>query len=280
MPVTAFRLILFCLSIVSAAELFAQTGDKRTSQRDSMQQLALQTERRYFEATTAQQKATALLQKAQILKNENQFNAAFQNLKRSDTLVVNDSLFYRLRYETALCAYLSNNFNEAEYQLLQINMLRDTAWRDSCLLLTVLVQLELEKWPESKAGIIRYARQKNIFIDTTDFFSTAKKLGLKSKTKAQRMSMIVPGLGQVYAGKPWRGITSFLLVGGSLTYGVFTFIDGYYISSVLTGTGMAWRFYTGGIRYSGQLVETHNDKRKRAYIDHTKKVLLGKRIYN
>lgn len=280
MHVTVFRLILCFLCVSSAAELTAQnvlapvTPDTAGM---SAGEKVLYYERNYFEAETAAEKGVFLLRKGLVLKNEKEYEDAYIQLKRSDSLQVNDSLFYHLRYETALCAYLSNDFKEAEKQLLRINTLADPAWRDSCEVLRILVMLEREQWAESKRAIIAYKKERPeryYVLDTTKLYSTAKELGLKNKRKAQVMSLVTPGLGQTYAGKPWRGLTSFVLVGGALTYGVFTVIEGYYVSGILTGGGVAWRFYMGGARYAGQLVDARNAKKKREYISHVKTILL------
>lgn len=280
MRAIVFRLTWCFLFASSAAELFAQdgviAGPPDTAGMSPVQHL-LYLERHYFDATTAHEKATLLLEKGRILKKEKDYETAYLQLKRTDSLQVNDTLFYHLRYETALCAYLSNAYEEAEQQLAAVHTLRDTTWRDSCRVLRILVLLEREQWAESKKEIIRYKTEnpeRYYVFDSTKVFGSEKELRLKNRRKAYRMSLFMPGLGQMYAGKPWRGITSFVLVTGALTYGVFTVIDGYYVSGVTTGLGLAIRFYKGGARYAAQLADDYNRKKKREYINEMKALVL------
>lgn len=265
---------------VCAAEAKA-SGDERVSARaDSLlaagrfAEAALEYERAVFSGRTAEAKAQALLQKGRCQKLAGNYAEALRSLKRSDTLAVSERLAYHLRYETALCAYLAENPVEADFQLLQIKRLSDPSWQDSCLLLQILVDLEQERWSESRERIIRYAQQENISIDTLQLADEEKDLGLKSRTKARRLSKVVPGLGQVYAGKPWRGLSSFLLTTGAAAYGVVTVLQGYYITGSLSGLGLTYRFYSGGVRYAGRLAEVHNARAKEAYAGKVRSLLL------
>lgn len=274
------RLTWCFLFVSSAAELAAQDGviaaPPDTAGMTPVQHL-LYLERHYFEATAAHEKATLLLEKGRMLKKEKEYENAYLQLKRSDSLAVNDTLFYHLRYETALCAYLSNDYKEAEKQLATVQTMRDTTWRDSCRVLRILVLLEREQWAESKKEIIRYKTdnpKRYYLFDSTKVFGSEKELHLKDRLKAYRMSLFMPGLGQMYAGKPWRGITNFVLVTGALTYGVITVIDGYYVSGVFTGLGVAFRFYKGGARYAVQLTDEYNRKKKREYVNYVKLLVL------
>ncbi|TND08613.1 MAG: hypothetical protein FD123_2117 [Bacteroidetes bacterium] len=278
-----YRLIFLLLCSVYAGKLFSAAkqpdlfaGADSLCTAGKYNEAALACEKILFLNADPAVRGEALLHKGRCLKAAGNYTEAVRNLKRADTLPLPDSLQYFLRYESALCAYLSSNAAEAAFQLTQIRLMNDSSWRDSCLLLQALVDLEQENWAAAKQHVIRYAQFNHLVIDTTQLIGDEKELKLKSKTKARRLSIIVPGLGQVYAGKPIRGLTSFILVTGSLAYGAWTVLDGYYISGTATGLGLAARFYSGGVRYAGKLADEYNARKIEAYQEKIRARILKK----
>ena len=81
---------------------------------------------------------------------------------------------------------------------------------------------------------------------------------LRSEKTARLISLLVPGLGQLYAGKPGRAISSLLLTGAAGGFAALCFITGYPLEGIFTGAGLFFKFYTGGSRYAGLLASNRN----------------------
>lgn len=276
-----FRLIFVLLWSVIVTEtiaapvpvsLFAK-GDSLCV-RGQYREAALEYERICFRQQDGKVKAEALLRKGRCLKASGDYVQALHTFKRTDTLQLSDSLSYYLHYEAALCAYLASNSAEADFQLLQLHSLSDSAWRDSCLLLQTLVDLEQEHWAESKQHLLRYAELHHLAIDTAKLIGDEKAFHLKDPRKARRLSLFFPGLGQAYAGKPLRGVSSFVLVAGSAAFFGISVSQGYYVSGTFTGLGLFSRFYSGGARYAGRLAEAYNERKTTTYKKEVRELLL------
>ena len=65
-------------------------------------------------------KTEALIQKAECLKQLKRSKEAENCLNRIDLSVLPDSISYKVRHQTALCAYLGGNFTDAESYLTQL----------------------------------------------------------------------------------------------------------------------------------------------------------------
>ncbi len=95
-----------------------------------------------------------------------------------------------------------------------------------------------------------------------------------SLRKAEVLQKLFPGLGQAYAGNKSRALGSLVLQAGSLTYLVSSFLTGHYLSGVLTGGGLWFRFYAGGIRHARSLAEQENLNRVDKHKKHLRKIFF------
>jgi TM2 domain-containing membrane protein YozV len=203
-----------------------------------------------------------LLKKIQCQKYLKHFEDAWQTAQRIDLNAPNDSLQYRLRYEVALTGYLSRHYGEAHGQILQIRFyVRDSSLLSSLDILEILTLNELERWAESKEIFRRYAVRNGMATDVEELYGFLKKKP-KSPEKAQFLSFIMPGVGQMYAGYPKAGIVSIGLQTLALGFGVYHVWHRYYLIGFFTGAGMFQAFYFGGARRAELMAEETNRKRK------------------
>ena len=79
---------------------------------------------------------------------------------------------------------------------------------------------------------------------------------------ALAMSVILPGSGQAYAGKPFDGFISLVLTGGTAGLGVYSFTQGHYFFTFITCVLLFQRFYEGGARYAMKLAQQRTEDRK------------------
>jgi hypothetical protein len=236
----------------------------------------LEYERIYFLDTSASARALALLKKSFCLEQKQDFEGAYANLQRVPLNGLADSLAYGLRYEKILCAYLSADYGNAEYEFQQLDFfVKDTALLDRCLGLRVLVYSELENWNAVGTAFARYAALHHLRTDTLGLEKRIPPRHLRSSQTARILSLFLPGTGQLYCGKPWRALSSVLLQGAAATFAVISIMHGFYFEGIFTGAGLFLRFYTGGARYAGRLAEEKNEKKENEVKQRLKDLILS-----
>ncbi|MFA6924849.1 MAG: hypothetical protein WC223_11425, partial [Bacteroidales bacterium] len=201
---------------------------------------SIEYEKIIFESNDNIVRASAYLGRARSMKQLNQFGKAAQCLERVDYASITDSLHYLIRYENALCSYLSGNFENAESQFIQMNyFLKDTLLIQKSFLLQILTYDELQKWNESKNIAYKYISSLKLSPESKD--SLSKIINeiyeyrnipkLRNPVKAKTLSYIFPGLGHIYAGYPLEGIVSITLQGAAVTIGFYAIYYKYYITA-------------------------------------------------
>lgn len=210
----------------------------------------------------------ALLRKAQCQKMGGKPAEALQTLNRTDPFSVgSDSLAFALRYEMAVCATLNAEYAAALGLAEQARYFASDQQKDSLsaqLFLWETVALHGNAdWAQARQKARQYAEWFQIPLQTDSLYSTPPKL--KKAAKARMLSTFMPGTGQWYAGRPLAGMASAVLQGGSLAFGVWSALNGYYLSGFITGAGLFQAFYFGGIRHSETLAERYNERAIRQY---------------
>lgn len=205
---------------------------------------------------------TLLNQKIQCQKALRTFEDAWQTAQRFDLNEPNDTLQFKLRYEGALCGYLSQRYNEAYGQIQQTRFYtRDTTLTASLDVLEILTLNELERWTESKVIFARYVSRNRLTIQVDKLYDFLKKKP-KNPDKAQLLSFLMPGLGQIYAGYPKEGLISAGLQALSLGFGAYHVLNHYYWISFFSGASLFQALYFGGARRASIMTGETNQKRK------------------
>jgi TM2 domain-containing membrane protein YozV len=99
--------------------------------------------------------------------------------------------------------------------------------------------------------------KKRELIDT--MLSAGLKDRLKSKDTAIILSAVIPGLGQMYAGKQADGAVSFLLNSAIAVWLGFLIASGDWADSIMVADYVFLRFYTGNLTNAGIYAEEYND---------------------
>ena len=225
-------------------------------------------------------KTEALIQKAECLKQLKRFKEAEKCLNRIDLSLLQDSISYNVRYQTALCAYLGGNFTDAESYLTQLFFfLPDSKLTYASLPLFALVLNELQKWKEAEQKLVFYTSLLNKSDSLTNqikaLYNPKKIPKLKNMEKAELLSTIIPGSGQMYAGYFWEGLGNASLQVVSLGITGVAIWQKYYVSSLLVGYSTFFRFYQGGQLRTEYLVNKKNYQLTRNYNDSLKPVIIG-----
>lgn len=205
-----------------------------------------------------------------------------------------DKLFKDGKYDNALIEYKRANFfipdSLVQYQIgmcyWKLGRLEEAANVFKELgAISELVQVYVELGEYSLARFVCEDRDKNLegwvylvegrweeaaqSFETEDLKAVSlrgKLLPYKSEKKALLLSIIVPGLGEVYSKNFLGGVLTFSLNVVSGWYAIKSFRVNDYVSGGLITTFLGHRFYIGGIQSAVKSAKSYNDKIKERYI--------------
>lgn len=232
-------------------------------------------------------KTKALLKKADCYLARKEFAKAEIVLSRIYYADLNDSLIYFARYKTALASYLNSNFSEAESQVIQAkSFINDSGLVYQFYPLYVLILNESKKYQEAKEVLKAYTTylvkdtlQKNIILNEIDQqYQISKIPKLKDPEKAKKLSMFLPGTGQLYAGYFWEGALNVTLQLAGLGFTGLCIWEKYYFTGAFVGFSIFQKFYGGGMNRAQFLTEKRNYIKTRTFNDKVKNYLLAHKV--
>ncbi|MFN8428738.1 MAG: hypothetical protein U0V04_02065 [Spirosomataceae bacterium] len=93
-------------------------------------------------------------------------------------------------------------------------------------------------------------------------FKKNKKIDKISPKKAKIMSMIIPGLGQLYAGDIKNGLNSLILTGGLFALGINSAINNGFLDAAISVLPWFQRYYQGGFNKAEIITKAKIDKKR------------------
>jgi tetratricopeptide (TPR) repeat protein len=175
----------------------------------------------------------------------------------------NDSLKTELLFSKASCQILNKNFQFALIDLFSINdsseiiQKRLTFYLGTCY-------FGLEDFNKAKTYFESCVESKDK-QKVSEMFS-GKKLLTPYPEKAKIMSMIIPGLGQTYAGDLKSGLNSLLLTSGLIVLGINIGISYRPVDAIFSVFPWYQRYYTGGFGKAEDIaIKKRQSKRSAVY---------------
>lgn len=200
-----------------------------------------------------------LLKKSYCLKAQSQYEEAYNTLQRADFFQGADSLKFNLYYESALNAYLAGKYDlclskvqEQHYYLPELNS-------PMIDLLEIMALNQQQKISDAEKKFNQFVTRYQ--LPNPNPYSNRKFRKLKNPEKAESMSHLLPGVGQMYAGYVGQGLISLGIQAGCVAFAGISFIEGYYFSGAFTGVGLFYMFNNGGARHARYLAEQKNKER-------------------
>ena len=221
-------------------------------------------ERVAYVATDPALRNWAWLHKARLYKQDGAYGAAQRTLERTNAFAGSDSLRFLLTYETALVAYLRQDWQAARIAAQQSRYwLSGTPYSNGTLHLELMALHAERRWEEAQQLLAAQGALAGWHIDADSLYGSFPKL--KDLDKAEWLHLFLPGTGQMYAGYFGEGAVSSVMTLGAVGFTLFQAWKGYYALAAFGGAGIFYAFYTGGLRYTGYLVEERNKKVVAAY---------------
>jgi len=206
-----------------------------------------------------------VLRKAQFERKHNLVNRAFADLQR----IRDDSSFSRQYfYETALCDFLQGDYENAHYNISKSIELRVEPTRVE-MELRCLAEIETARFPDACQSLLSLCPR-----DSGEILAVSILVRDKDPSRAMHLSACIPGLGQMYAGYPAKGLTSFGFVVASVGIATASVLGQLYVLAVVAGIYPASRFYNGGKHLSYSLAEKHNLHERTVVKDKLRGILL------
>lgn len=275
-------IIKYCLTCIFLCAIFlTKAQDGVTTQADSLLKTgdyfgaSIEYERVLFVGTADWKTVYACITgKLNCLKKLEKFKEAVAFVGDYLNTSLPDTIVCKLLYEQALCSYLAKNYENTVSLSTQIENSYPAFNGIPVLNMLKIFSLnELNKWAEAKSEYTRLILKYNTegASPPTDLYATLPKL--KSEKKAQWLSTLIPGGGQLYAGKPLESLASIMIQGAGVYYAIISWNSGYYISAWL-GVGIFGSFHNGGVRRAEALVQQYNASKIKEFNYSVQKQLL------
>lgn len=158
----------------------------------------------------------------------------------------------------AVTLIASKNYDLARLELIKV-MLRNTSEKTykRSLFLQAVTYIYQYRWDDTRKVLKDYTTDESL----DQLLEKAINLPQKSTTLAKVLSAVIPGTGQMYAGR-WGGGLNALGLNGVLGYvAVDAVLKGYYIDATLWTYFIFRRYYMGNLYRSETAVETYNQEK-------------------
>ena len=163
------------------------------------------------------------------------------------------------------CFLILGNFEYAEIELVNIpdNLTYDQQRHK--IFYSAILHFSTEKYEESKKEFLALIDTNNLAArqKIEELFVRNDKISRLSPKRAKILSIILPGLGQFYAGDVKNGFNSLLLTGGIVTWGILAAIGSPAPLDIFI-TMVPWfqRYYMGGYKRAEVIAENMKKKRR------------------
>lgn len=194
------------------------------------------------------------------------FNLALKYYEFATVVENNDSLRFELALKRTLCKFNQNKYLEALTELfglpdnpseflqkkknlyLGICYFGLNDYKNSCKFFSDLLD---------SAGIKKI---NNLFIDFEHFSMKYRP------EKLELMSILLPGLGQIYAGEIFSGLNSIILLSVITVYAMVTAVNYAFIDGMFVLSSWFYRYYSGGYNNASEIaVKKISEKKTELY---------------
>lgn len=273
------KFYLICIFLFATFTIKAQTANwleqaKNKVSNHLYQEASLLYERVLFDSGNEAEITESIFGKLECLKKLHAFKEATDFIKLNIGLVKNEQSQYKLYEQWITLSYLSNELEQCLSLIQQAKLIYSKLYNEHWLTpIAILCLNEQNKWSEAQNIYINWLKLNN--QDTVEVATNYKYIPkLKSIDKAGWLSTFIPGAGQFYARKPIEAITSIIIQGIGIYYGIYSFEQQYYISAWLVGGGIFGSFHFGSTRRSEELVKQYNLKHAHEFNQKIKAMLI------
>lgn len=210
---------------------------------------------------------------ASIYYDKKDYDKAIEYFNLSWRAEQNDSLKNEIALKKALCNFKTDNYYAALNELFDINPGNSFYFKNKINLYFGICYFGLNDYDDSETYFIKLVNSAGN-LELQKLFKDLNKFNKKfSPERIELMSMLLPGLGQIYTGDIKSGLNSVLLLSLATTYGIITAVNYSLIDGLLVLTSWFYRYYMGGAMHANNLANVKILKRKAQYYSTILKII-------
>ncbi len=216
----------------------------------------------------------AILGKVESLKQLGKFNEAYSTSLRGNTYTQDSSTNDRLRYESVLCAYLAERYNDSYNQFKQLEYFStNNQLVDASRVVAALSLNELGRWNEAKDIMASLKVKYDLGIDVNKLYHPRDYPKIRDVKKQQFSLALFPSFVMVREGEVTSGFASMLLKAFVLSYNVYHLLNGYYLNALVAG-GTYALLYMGSTSQAGDALIINNNRKLQNYNSNLRNQIL------
>ena len=193
-------------------------------------------------------------------RSQGLWQQAIGSMRNAVLNAITDEQKSEFQLDLAVTLIASKNYDLARLELIKV-MLRntsDTTYKRS-LFLQAITYIYQYQWEEARKILKDYTTDELL----NQLFEKAMNLPHKSTKVAKVLSAVIPGTGQMFAGKWGEGLNALGLNAVLGCVSVDAILKGYYIDAALWTYFIFRRYYMGNLYRSETAVETHNQEQSK-----------------
>lgn len=211
----------------------------------------------FFDTTSLKAKAFQRVGDIQFKRHE--FNKAAFNYDLAYSSETSDTAKASITLKKAFCLILLEKYQLALVELFSSN---DSVFLEKKSFYMGLSYFQIDELPTAQEYFLKTASSDSAKKEINKLFTEYHSKKIKSPSKARTLSSITPGLGQLYAGDIKNAFNSALLTSALGILFIYTGINYGYLDAVLSVLPWLQRYYLGGIKKAGIIVQEKEQKRK------------------
>jgi hypothetical protein len=205
--------------------------------------------------------------KSLCYKRMENYHKAVDELGKIDLTEAPDSLWVKVVYEKTLCSFLDDSIDKSIRFIKEINSrFPDSDSTHFIVPLTILCTNSKYDWHSSLSLWSDYIDKLNAgdslksrFRKNVDDLYNRKNIPwFHSPDKSGKLSMIIPGAGQIYCGAVSEGIMSLLINTSLASVTALEFYSRLYLTGNFVGSRLFGKFYFGGVRRARTIARERN----------------------
>jgi tetratricopeptide (TPR) repeat protein len=174
-----------------------------------------------------------------------------------------DSLRAETLFQKASCYLLMQDYRYAQVELLNMPDHLTEQQQFRLNMYNGILYFSLEEYETSRDYFFKIAKDSTAKVQIKELFEQNKRIEHLSPRRARLLSMLLPGLGQFYAGDVKNGAVSLLLNSGLMYWGARMLATGGGVDAIFTVLPWFQRYYAGGFNKTALIAEERKQKQRR-----------------
>jgi len=242
---------------------------------------AIAYERLYYFTHDYKLKNRYRFQKALCYKSIGDYQTAEKELNKINLFGLSADEKREITYQTILVSYLAEDYEQSNRAFLLLDTTNlDSLSKKTIYLVGTLNSIMLLDFKQSELFALQYARltcqpeELSEVSKQIHGWYTKKQMPKIKNEKVFEWISIVPGMGQMYVGKPGEGLMNIGLNLAAFSFGVVQILNGCYFTGYFVGTLSINKFYFGGRTRAKNLFKETNQVRLNAYHNRMKEQMI------